>query len=163
LKRLFAILLFLVALGGLISMLQTELKSPAPDHLMLTSTSGKIVIVAADKTRFKLLAEIGSGYGYIHRVPESKEDQRDLARSQQLAVYLADTRAEMLARKKGLILDLPVSTPCKEIQRLRFAGSRLFPGEFTGLQIRITDGPHKGFEGWVFPSFVRASTMAKTP
>ena len=78
----------------------------------------------------------------------------ELSRSQELATYLLDTKAEALSRKNGLIIDLPVHTRCEEIQRLRFTGSRLFPDEFTGVQVRVTDGPNKGFEGWVFTSWV---------
>jgi hypothetical protein len=54
-----------------------------PERLMLTSTGSNVLEVAADKTTFKLLAEIGAAYNYIHRVPNSREDQRELARSQQ--------------------------------------------------------------------------------
>lgn len=154
LKWTFAILFFLVGLGGFLNMLQTERGPSTPERLMLTSTGSNVVEVAADKTTFKLLAEIGAAYNYIHSIPNSKEDQRELARSQQLVTYLLDVKAETLSRKKGLIVDLPLYTPCEEIQRLRFSSSRLFPGEFIGVQIRIADGPHKGFEGWVFPDWV---------
>jgi hypothetical protein len=132
-----------------------ETRTPSgPQQLILDNRGNKLVEVAADKNTFKLLAEIGASYNYIHHVPSSKEDQQELAHSQELATYVQDSKIEGLSRKKGLILDLAADTRCEEIQRLRFQGSHLFPDEFVGVQIRITEGPHKGFEGWVFPDWV---------
>ena len=60
-----------MALGGFLNMLQTERGPSMPERLMLTSTGSNVLEVAADKTTFKLLAEIGAAYDYIHRVPNS--------------------------------------------------------------------------------------------
>ena len=39
------------------------------------------VSIASDKRHFEMIYEIGSAYNYIHSRPNSKEDQRELARS----------------------------------------------------------------------------------
>jgi len=47
LKWTFAILFFLVGLGGFLNMLQTERGPSTPERLMLTSTGSNVVEVAA--------------------------------------------------------------------------------------------------------------------
>lgn len=121
---------------------------------VLENRGNKLIEVAADKKTFGIMAEIGAAYNFIHAAPSSKEDQRELARSPQLAAYVLDSKIGATSRKAGLIIQVPSGTPCEEIRRSRFQGSRLFPDEFVGVQIRITDGPHKGFEGWVFPGWI---------
>jgi hypothetical protein len=96
-----------------------------------------------------LIAELGALYNYIHSRPSSKEDQKELANSPQAAEYAQATLLELAARKKGLLLNISANTRCEEIQRLEFPETRFAPS-VVGVQVRILEGPHKGFEGWVF-------------
>jgi hypothetical protein len=163
LKWTFVFLLCIMALGAITIALQTHFRHPGEQALILTGSHGGTIAVAANRDTFRLFAEIGEAYNYVHNIPNSKEDRLDALRSQQLAVLMKDGKIEQADRKKGLVIEVPDRTACEEIQRNRFAGSRLFPDEFIGVQVRITGGPHKGFEGWVFPSQVTTGSQPEAP
>jgi hypothetical protein len=128
---------------------------------VLRAGAEKYIDVAVDRQHFSLMVEVGSGHNFITEHQKSKEDERDLWRSGKAAALIKYSRLYDKSLADGTIVHIPSNAPCQEIQRESFYGSSTFPLGFNGervdivgIQIRILEGPHKGFEGWVFQSQV---------
>jgi hypothetical protein len=129
---------------------------PAPPTPPKNLISAK-AFIGADKQQFYFVHESAAAFNFISQTPKSREDAKEIKDSPQMRFVIQSAARFEKAKKAGQIIQLDAPTRCEVIQTLRFKGTRLFPADFFGSQVRLLEGPHKGFEGWVYDTQVITS------
>jgi hypothetical protein len=126
---------------------------PSPPRNLIPANT----FIGADKQQFYFMYESGAAYNFVNQAPKSREDAKEINASPQMRFYIQSGARFEKAQKTGQMIRTEAPTRCEVIQTFRFEGTRLFPGEFFGSQVRLLEGPHKGFEGWLYDHQVIAS------
>jgi hypothetical protein len=137
-------LLFVLSSGGILSRpidsahLAKAYRFTAGDSVMLYGDRD----IFSSAIDFKLAENL---FSHNH----TADQHMQFATSETWRTAIRASRELLSAKERGLVVTVSRRTPLVLIQRDKFTGSVEEGYQVDGVRVRLTDGPHKGFEGWL--------------